>query len=55
MGVQEMGMTNKQFQAFTRLVKFVTKIIFELVKDESLKKELEKELDDILQSIFEDK
>ncbi len=49
-----MGMTNKQFQAFTRLVKFATKIIFELVKDENLKKELEKELDDILQSILED-
>lgn len=52
--VTEMGMTNKQFQAFTRLVKFVTKIIFELVKDEDLKKQLEKELDDILQSILED-
>lgn len=49
-----MGMTNKQFQAFTRLVKFVTKIIFELVKDEDLKKQLEGELDDILQSILED-
>ena len=49
-----MGMTNKQFQAFTRLVKFATKIIFELVKDEELQKQLEKELDSILQSILED-
>lgn len=49
-----MGMTNKQFQAFARLVKFVTKIIFEFVKDDDLKKQLEKELDDILQSILED-
>ena len=52
--VDNMGMTNKQFQAFTRLVKFVTKIIFEMVKDENTKKELEKELDTILQSILED-
>lgn len=52
--VTDMGMTNKQFQAFTRLVKFVTKIIFELVKDDDLKKQLEKELDEILQSILED-
>lgn len=52
--VTDIGMTDKQFLAFTRLVKFVTKIIFELVKDEELKKQLEKELDDILQSILED-
>lgn len=53
--VVDMGMTNKQFQAFTRLVKFVTKIIFELVQDDNTKKELEKQLDEILQSILEDK
>ena len=47
----DMEMTNKQFQAFTRLVKLVTKIIFEHVKDEELKEQLEEELDDILQSL----
>lgn len=52
--VTDMRMTNKQFQAFTRLVKFATKIIFEYVKDDDLKKLLEKELDEILQSILED-
>lgn len=35
---EKMVMINKQFQAFTGLVKFVTKIIFELVQDEELKK-----------------
>lgn len=49
-----MGMTNKQFLAFTSLVKFATKIIFEFVKDDELKKQLENELDEILQSILED-
>ena len=47
----DMEMTNKQLQAFTRLVKLVTKIIFEFVKDEELKEQLEEELDDILQSL----
>ena len=49
-----MGMTNKQFQAFMRLVKFCTKIIFEVGKDDETKKKLENELDGILQSILED-
>lgn len=50
-----MGMTNNQFQAFTRLVKFVTKIIFEMVSDPEKRKQLEAELDEILQSLLEDK
>lgn len=47
-------MTNRQLLAFEKLVKFATKIIFEFAPDVETKKQLEKELDSILQSILKD-
>ena len=49
---EEMGMTNKQFQGFIRLIALVNKIIKALPHD--TRQEVEKELEDTLQSMKED-
>lgn len=50
--MNEMGMTNKQFQGFIRLIALVNKIIKILPGDK--RQEVEKELEDTLQSMKED-
>lgn len=49
---EEMGMTNKQFQGFIRLIALVNKLIKNLPHD--IRQEAEKELEDALQSMKED-
>ena len=49
---EDMGMTNKQFQGFIRLIALVNKIIKILPED--MRKEVETELEDTLQSMKED-
>lgn len=49
---KDMGMTNKQFQAFIRLMELVRKLI-KLVPEEE-QKQAEKEFEDTLQLIKED-
>lgn len=49
---ENMGMTNKQFQGFIRLIALVNKLIKNLPQD--TRQEAEKELEDTLQSMKED-
>lgn len=49
---ENMGMTNKQFQGFIRLIVLVNKLIKNLPQD--ARQEAEKELEDTLQSMKED-
>ncbi len=50
---EEMGMTNKQFQGFVRMIQMLNKLIYNET-DENKRKELEQEYNDILQSMLED-
>lgn len=49
---EELGMTNKQFQGFIRLIALVNKIMKNLPQE--MRQEVEKELEETLQSMKED-
>ena len=49
---EELGMTNKQFQGFIRLIALVNKIMKNLPQE--MRQEVENELEETLQSMKED-